>query len=113
MNLMSCHGFFRKKDPVVILKFLKSMFEYYFSKVFTYFGFSIINLEKLPTEIKVRIHAEDTYNSDKVMICYTKITSTSNTLKNLAVHKKLLALIAPISFPHFTIGVCTVLQNLI
>ena len=86
MNLMSCHGFLKNKDPVVILKFPKRMFEYYFSKGFTYFDCSIINLEKLPTEVKVIIHAEDTDNSDKVMICSTTIPSTSNTLKNLLVN---------------------------
>ena len=87
MNLMSCHGFLRNKDPVVVIKFPKSMFKYYFSKGFTYFDCSIINLGKLPTEVKQIIHAEDTENSDKVMICSTTITSTSNTLKNLAVNK--------------------------
>ena len=85
-NLMSCHGFLKNKDPVVILKFPKRMFEYYFSKGFTYFDCSIINLEKLPTEVKVIIYAEDTYNSDKVMICSTTVSSASNTLKNLPVN---------------------------
>ena len=62
------------------------MFEYYFSKGFTYFDCSIINFFKLPIEVKVRIHAEDTDNSDKFMICSTTIPSTSNTLNNLAVN---------------------------
>ena len=62
------------------------MFEYYFSKGFTYFDFNIINLEKLPSKVEQRIHAEDKDNSDKVMIRSTKIISTSNTLKNLAVN---------------------------
>ena len=86
MNLMYCRGFLNNKDPVVILKCPKRMFEYYFSKGFTYFDCSIINLEKLPTEVKVIIHAEDTDNSDKVMICSTTIPSTSNALNNLAVN---------------------------
>ena len=86
MNLMYFHGFLRNKDPVVVLKFTKRMFEYYFSKGFTYFDCSITNLEKLKTEVKVRIHAEDTDNSEKFMICSTTIPSTSNTLKNLAVN---------------------------
>ena len=76
----------KNKDPVVILKCLKRIFETYFSKGFNYFDCSIINLGKLPIEAKQRIHAEDTYNSEKVMICSTKITSNSNTLKKLEVN---------------------------
>ena len=86
MNLMYCCGFLKNKDPAFILKFTKRMFEYYLSKGFTYFDCIIINLEKLPYEVKQIIHAEDTDNSDKVMIYSTTITFTSNTLKNLAVN---------------------------
>ena len=86
MNLMSCHGFSKNKDLVVILKFPKRMFEYYFSKGFSYFYCSIINLGKLPTEVKQIIHAEDTDNPYKVMICSTTVPSTLKTLKNLAVN---------------------------
>ena len=59
---------------------------YYFSKGFTYFDFSIINLGKLPNEVKDRIHAEGTDNSEKFMICSTTIPSTSNTLDRLLVY---------------------------
>ena len=62
------------------------MLEYYFSKGFTLFDCGIINSGKLPNEVKVIIHVEDTDNSDKVMICSTTIPSTSNTLKKLAVN---------------------------
>ena len=37
MNLMSCHGFLKNINAIVILKFPKKMLEYYFSKVFTPF----------------------------------------------------------------------------
>ena len=37
MNLMSCHGFLKNKNPVVILKCPKRMLEYFFSKRFTLF----------------------------------------------------------------------------
>ena len=87
MNLMSCHGFLNNKDPFVILKCPKRMLEYYFSKWLTYFDCTINNLEELTSEVKFIIHAEDTDNSGKVMICSTKIPSTSNTLKNLEVNK--------------------------
>ena len=46
------------------------------------------DLAKLPNEVKYRIHAEDTDNSNKVMICSTTITSTSNSLKNLDLNKR-------------------------
>ena len=59
---MSCYGFLREKNPVVILKFTKRLFEYYFSKGFTYFDCIIINLKKLQTEVRVTIHAEDIDN---------------------------------------------------
>ena len=70
---MSCHRFLKNKDYVVILKCPKRMFEYYFSKGFTYFDCTIVNLEKFPSEVKQIIHAEDTYNSEKFMICSTTI----------------------------------------
>ena len=62
------------------------MFEYYFIKWFSIFDCDKNNLERLTSEIKDRIGAEVTYNSDKVMICSTTIPSTSNTLKNLLVN---------------------------
>ena len=87
MNLISCHGFLKNKDSVVILKYPKRILEYYFSKVFTLFECNTNNLAKLPKEVKNIIHAEDTENSDKFMTCTTKILSTTNTLKNLAINK--------------------------
>ena len=47
------------------------------------------NLAKPPNDVKQRIHAEETYDSDKVMTCINTIPSTSNTLKNLVVNKSL------------------------
>ena len=43
-------------------------------------------LERLPSEIKDRIGAEVTDNSDKIMICSTTFPSTSNKMKNLLVN---------------------------
>ena len=43
-------------------------------------------LKRLPSEVKDRVGAEVTVNSDKVMLCYTTIPSTSNTLKTLLVN---------------------------
>ena len=86
MNLMSCHVFLKKKGSVVIIKCPNRIFEYYLSKGFINFDCNKINLEKLPSEVKDRIYAEVTDNSDKVIICSTTIPSTSNTLKNLLVN---------------------------
>ena len=52
---------------------------------------AILIIWKIPNEVKDRIHAEDTDNSDKVMIFSTTIPSTSNTLKHLAVDKSFLS----------------------
>ena len=57
MNLMSFHGFLKNINPIVVLKCPKRMLEYYFSKGFTLFYCSSNNLEKLPNEVKDRIHA--------------------------------------------------------
>ena len=46
MNLMSCHGFFKNKNPVVILKCPKRMLEYYFSKGFNIFDCNTNDLKK-------------------------------------------------------------------
>ena len=86
MKLMSCHGFLKNLDSVVILKCPKRMLEYYFSKEFNILECNVINLEKLPNNIKQRTHAEETDNSDKVMACINKFPSTSNTLKKLVVN---------------------------
>ena len=43
-------------------------------------------LKKLPSEVKDRVGAEVAVNSDLVMLCYTTITSTANTLKNMLVN---------------------------
>ena len=43
-------------------------------------------MAKPPNEVKDRVHTEDTDISDKVMIRFTIITSTSNTLKNWSVN---------------------------
>ena len=63
------------------------MFEYYFNKGFIIFDCDENNKKRLPSEVKDRVGAEVTVNSDKFMICSTKIPSTSNTLNNLLVHE--------------------------
>ena len=89
MNLMSCHGFLKNINYVVILKFPKRMLEYYLSKGFTILECNDNNLAKLTNDVKQITHTEETDNSEKVMTCINTITSTSNTLKNLVVDKSL------------------------
>ena len=83
LNLLSCQGFLKNNGSVVILKCPHRMFEYYFNKGFIIFIYDENNLKRLPSEVKYRVGAEITVNSDKIMICSTTITSISNTLKNL------------------------------
>ena len=87
MKLMFCHGFLKNINYVVILKCPKRMLEYYFSKGFTILELNDNNLAKLTNDVKQRIHAEETDNSDKVITCTKTIPSTSNILKNLVVNK--------------------------
>ena len=86
MNLLSCQGYLKNNDSVFILKYPNRMFEYYFNKGFVIFDCDENTLKILPYEVKDRVGAEVTVNSDKVMIFSTTIPSTSNTLKNLLVN---------------------------
>ena len=86
LNLLSCQGFLKNNESVVILKFPNRMFEYYFNKESIIFNCDENNLKRLPYEVKDRVGAEVTVNSHKVMICSTTILSTSDTLKNLLVN---------------------------
>ena len=47
------------------------------------------NLAKLTNEVKHIIYSEETNNTDYVMTCINTITSTSNTLNKLFLHKSL------------------------
>ena len=63
------------------------MSEYYFNKGFVQLTCDEDHLKTLPVRVKDRVGAELKVNSDLVMLCYTTITSTSNTLKNLFTSK--------------------------
>ena len=52
------------------------MLEKYFSTLFTLLECNTNNLEKLTNEVKDRIHAKETDNSDKFMTCTTTTPST-------------------------------------
>ena len=62
------------------------MIDYYFNKGFIIFNCDEKHLKRIPYQVEDRVGAEGTVNSDKVMICSTTITSTSNKLKNLLVN---------------------------
>ena len=80
INLLSRHGFSNNIKYIFILKCLKSMLEYNFSKGFGILECNFNNFAQPPHEVKQRIHAEGTDTSDYSMTCINKITSTSNKL---------------------------------
>ena len=57
------------------------MSEYYFNKGFVVFECDE-DQQKNPLEVKYRVGAELAVNTDLVMLCFTTIPPTSNTLKN-------------------------------
>ena len=71
----------------MILKCPNRISEYYFNKGFIQLTCDDNHLETLPVRVKDRLGAELKLNSDLVMLCYTTITSTSNTLKNLFISR--------------------------
>ena len=83
---LSCQGFSKNNESVVILKFTHRMYEYYFNKGFIIFDCDEEDLKRLPSQVKDRVGSEVAVNSDLVMLCYTTIPSTSNKLKNLLVN---------------------------
>ena len=83
MNMLSCQGFLNNNESIVILKCPNRMSEYYFNKGCIQLKCDEDHLKKLPVRVKDRVGAELKVNSYLVMLCYTTITSTSNTLKNL------------------------------
>ena len=83
MNMLSCQGFLNINESIVILKFPNRMSQYYFNKGFIQLTCDEDHLKTLPVKFKDRVGAEVKVNSDLVMLCYTTITSTSNTIKDL------------------------------
>ena len=84
--MLSCHGFLKNSDSVVILKCPNRISGYYFSKVFVEIECDEDHFKKLPLMVKERVGSEVKVNTDLVMLCYTTINSTSNTLKNLVIN---------------------------
>ena len=81
MNMLSCQGFLNNNESIVILKCPNRMSQCYFNKGFIQLTCDKDHLKKLPVRVKNRVGTEVKVNSDLVMLCYTTITSTSNTLK--------------------------------
>ena len=61
------------------------MSEYYFNKGLIELTCDEDYIHKPPILVKQRVGAEVKVNSDLVMLCYTSVISTSNTLKNLVI----------------------------
>ena len=87
MNMLSCQGFFNSNESIVILKCPNRMSQYYSNKGFIQLTCDEYHLKILPVKVKDTVGAEVKVNSDLVMLCYTTMTSTSNTLKNLFISK--------------------------
>ena len=85
LNVVS--WFFEGQNFAVILKCPKRTLEYYLSKELGILECNNNNLAKILNEVKQIIHVEETDNSDYVMTFINTITSTSNTLKKLLLHK--------------------------
>ena len=81
LNLLYFQCFLKNNESVVILKCPHRMFEYYFNKGFIIFDCDENKLKRLPSQVKDRVVTEVTVNSEKVMLYYNTIYSTSNTLK--------------------------------
>ena len=88
LNMLLCHGFLKNNDSVVILKCPNRMYEYYCNKGFVIFKCDEDHFKKLPSEVKDRVGAEVAVNNNLVMLCFTTIPSTSNTLKNFLINSK-------------------------
>ena len=76
LNFFSCQGFLKNNESVAILKFPPGMFECYFNRGLIIFNCDENKLKRLPSQIKYRVRAEVTVNSDKVVIFSTTIPST-------------------------------------
>ena len=86
LNLLSFQGLSNNNESVVILKCPHRIYEYYFNKGFIIFDCDEEILKRLPYLVKDIVGAEVTINSEKFLLCYTTIPSTSNILKNLLVN---------------------------
>ena len=87
MNMLSCQVFLNNNESIVIFKCPNRMSEYYFNKGIIQLTCDEDHLKTLPVRVKDRVGAELKVNSDLVILCYTTITSTSNTPKNLFISK--------------------------
>ena len=87
LNMLSCQGFLKNNESIVIFKCPNRMSEYCFNKGFIQLTWDEDHLKTLPVWVKDIVGAELKVNSDLVMLCYTTTTSSSNTLKDLYISK--------------------------
>ena len=71
MNMLSCQGFLKNNDSIMIIKCTNRMSQYYFNKVFIQLTCDEDHLKTLPVKVKDRVGAEVKVNSDLFMLCYT------------------------------------------
>ena len=89
MNLISYHGFTKKKNPTVILLFCTWLVEYYLEKGFVIIEHNSKKLRSEPNEEKQRIHAINMHQSYFVMDCYVETSSLANTINKLHIQSDL------------------------
>ena len=85
LNFLSCHGFSRNNEYVVILKYPNRMSEYCFNKGFVIFECDEENLKStIFGKRQSWCRSSSRFRLSHAM--FTTITSSSNTLKNLLVN---------------------------
>ena len=89
IKLLSCHGFTKNIESILLLKCPKIILEYYSSKGFGILECNSNHLKKVLNLVKQRINAEETHDSNYVMTCITTIPYISNNLKKLLLHSSL------------------------
>ena len=80
MNLISCHGFVKKKNSTLVLVCQYCLVDYYLAKVLVIIEHNSKQLSSVSNNVKLRIHAINKQKKDYVMACYTEISSLENTI---------------------------------
>ena len=83
MKIMSCWGFAKEENKIVILMFRIQLVSYYLSKGFLSIDPKSDALDNVPLRFKHQIHTIDKYGTDTSILCNRYIPSSINTLKNI------------------------------
>ena len=83
LNLVYYHGFIEKQNEVFILNFRYRLINKYSAKGFFIIEKEYKQLNILPNDVKLKIHAIDQLETDFVMAKNTAISSVANTINKL------------------------------